>query len=160
MNRPKNTWQLPLRRLERVLAAPVAGRERPWAVRLGRAVEELARVLHAHTQDADSPDGLFTEVDLNRPSLARQVGELCREHTDLMAVASRLQQEARSAAEAFTFPGPAGTTAPVPPSTRGVPDFGRLRQEAERLLRAMRRHQEEEISLVLESVTTDIGVGD
>jgi hypothetical protein len=163
MNRPKNTWQLPLRRLERALAAPVAGRERPWAVRLGSAVGELARALDAHTRDADAPDGVFTEVDLTRPSLVRQVGHLRREHTDLLAAASRLQEDARNAAEAFTFPASPGAPAPLPPvpsCAGGVPDFGRLRQEAEWLLRAVRRHQEVETCLVLESVTTDIGVGD
>jgi hypothetical protein len=163
MNRPKNPWQLSLRRLERALAAPVTGRERPWAVRLGSAVGELASALVAHTQDADAPDGLFTEVDLTRPSLVRQVGQLRREHTDLLSVASRLQQEAHHAAEAFTFPTSAGPPAPLPPvlpCAGGVPDFGRLRQEAESLLRAVRRHQEVETCLVLESVTTDIGVGD
>jgi hypothetical protein len=147
--------------MERALAAPVAGRERPWAVRLGTAVSELARVLQAHVQDAESPDGLFTEVDLTRPSLMRQVGHLCQEHADLLAVASRLQEEARCAAEAFTFRASAGTSVPLPsaPPAGRVPDFGRLRQDAERLLRAVRRHREEETSLVLES-GTDIGVGD
>jgi hypothetical protein len=163
MNRLKSIWQLPVRRLERAVAAPVAGRERPWAVRLGAAVEALAEVLRAHAHDLDSPDGLFTDEDLTRPSLLRQVGELRREYADLFIVASRLHHECRSAAQAFTFSAAAEPADDLSFGLRrpgGIPEFGRLRGQAQSLLRAVRRRREEETSLVLESVTTDIGVGD
>jgi hypothetical protein len=148
--------------LERALAAPVTGRERPWAARLGSAVGALARVLRAHAQELESPDGLWTEVDLTRPSLVRQLGHLRREQADLLGLASRLQEELDSAARAFACPAAPGEPADLPPGPRAgdIPDFGQLRRQAEELLQAVRRQQGEEASLVLESVTTDIGVGD
>lgn len=162
MTCPKAMWQLPLRRLERALAAPATGREREWATRLGVAVGEVAHTLHAQAHDADALDGLFHELDLMRPSLDRQVVQLRREHADLLALASRLHSEVRSAAEAFTFPASSGPGGAVPagPPRAAIPDFGRLRQQSEQLLHAVRNHEHEETSLVLESVTTDIGVGD
>jgi hypothetical protein len=162
MTCPKTMWPLAVRRLERALAAPQAGRERQWATRLATAVAEVARALDMPAGDADPLDGLCDEPELMRPSLVRQVGQLRQEHADLLAVASRLHSEACSAAEAFTFPASSGSGGPVPPGTGRtvIPDFGRLRQQAQELLDAVRRHEHRETALVLESVTTDIGVGD
>jgi hypothetical protein len=41
-----------------------------------------------------------------------------------------------------------------------VPDFGALRQQLEEFAAALKHHRDEEAGLVIESVTTDIGVGD
>jgi hypothetical protein len=159
----KDILQAPLDRLEHVLGVPATGRERQWASRLAAALGAVGQGWLAHTAESESADGVFTEVDLTRPSLVRQVGALCREHGDLLARTTALQREAQSAACAFTFPA-LSRAAGYPPGGSGgpreIPDFGLLRQQAEQLLRALRRHQEDETDLVLESVTTDIGVGD
>jgi hypothetical protein len=155
MSISKSPWQRVVRRLERAVAAPVTGRERSWATRLGAAATELAEALRAHLRDSEEPGGPFFEVDLTRPSFVRQVDHLRREVTDLLALASHLQEDGRSAAQAFTFP-----DGPGPLGAAGIPDFGRLRCQAQQLLRSIERLQEQETSLVLESVTTDIGVGD
>jgi len=153
----------PLDRLEQVLGAPATGRERQWASRLAAALGAVVQGWVVHTAESESADGVFTEVDLTRPSLARQVGALCQEHGELLARATALQREAQSAARAFTFPAPSRAAAYPPAELSGprqVPDFGLLRRRAEELLHALRRHQEDETDLVLESLTTDIGVGD
>ncbi|HEY7155368.1 MAG TPA: hypothetical protein VH575_15505 [Gemmataceae bacterium] len=67
-----------------------------------------------------------------------------------------LSEEVQHAAEAFQ---PA--TDPYP-TTRagGVADFGTIRQQAEQLLAALQENKKAEMKLVLESINTDIGVGD
>jgi hypothetical protein len=155
--------QAPLDRLEHALAAPAAGRERHWASRLAAVLGAVGQAWLAHTALSESADGVFTEVDLTRPSLVRQVGALCRQHGELLARTAALQREAQAAARAFTLPALSRAAAYPPADGVGpqeVPDFGRLRRQAEQLLQALRRHQEDETDLVLESVTTDIGVGD
>ena len=69
---------------------------------------------------------------------------------------SRVKQEAplQPALERFiqslAEPEPAG----------GIPDFGVLRQEGQGLAAALKQHGEAETDVTLESVSTDIGVGD
>jgi hypothetical protein len=163
MHLRKDVLQSSLNRLEEVLGVPPPGQERQWASRLAAALGAVGEGWRVHTAESESVRGLLTEVDLTRPSLVRQVGVLCREHEELLARAAALQREAQSVAHAFTFPKASRPGEPWPgePSTpQVVPDFGLLRRHAEQLLRALRRHQEQETDLVLESVTTDIGVGD
>src|SRR5690242_10350892 len=139
----KDVLQSPINRLEWVLSLPATGREREWASRLAAALGAVGQGWRAHTAESEADGGMFTEVDLTRPSLVRQVGALCREHGDLLARATALQREAQSAAHAFTFPAAsrAGSGLPGGPSTpREVPDFGLLRRRAEQLLHALRRH--------------------
>jgi hypothetical protein len=155
MGRVQSPWRLAARRLERAIAAPTVGHERPWANRLGDAAADLEQVLHRHTWDMDLPGGFQSAVDLTRPSFVRQIDRLRRELTDLLALAGRLEEEARSAAQAFSFPDRGR-----PGGTAGIPEFGRLRGQGQDLLQAVERFQAEETALVLESVTTDIGVGD
>jgi hypothetical protein len=96
-------------------------------------MEALARVLRAGAQELEAPDGLRTEVDLTRPSLVRQLDHLRQERADLLGLASRLQEELNSAARAFACPAACGELADLPsgPHARGIPDFGRLRRQAE-----------------------------
>ena len=159
----KDTLQAPISWLEQALGAPVTGREREWASQLAAALGAVGQGWRLHAAEAESHGGAFMGIDLTRPSLVRQVGTLRREHAELLAWATALQREAQCAARAFTFPAPSRAAewpAGEPGSPRRVPDFGVLRQRGEQLLRTLRRHQEEETDLVLESVTTDIGVGD
>jgi hypothetical protein len=163
MHLRKDVLQSSLNRLEEVLGVPPPGQERQWASRLAAALGAVGEGWRVHTAESESVEGLFTEVDLTRPSLVRQVRDLRREHSELLARATALQREAQSVAHAFTFPRasqPAERWPAELATPQVVPDFGRLRQHAEQLLRALRRHQEQETDLVLESVTTDIGVGD
>jgi hypothetical protein len=153
----------PLERFEQALADDAAGRERDWAEGVCRALATLEGALWQHTVEADASNGLFAEVDLTRPTLARQVGVLRQEHSDFLQQASALQLQLQRAASAFQLrrEAPAMTNPlpePEPPGT--IPDFGVLRQRGEQFATALRRHRETETDLLLETVTTDIGVGD
>jgi Hemerythrin HHE cation binding domain len=150
-------------RLEHAMQAEVAGHEHQWADDLGDALTGLAAVLRRHTDLAEAPDGLLSEVDLTRPTLNRQVGELRREHRDFLDQVGDLQAQVRSAARAFAWPprepgSPSRLPEPAPAAS--IPDFGVLRQQLTRLVHALRQHCDCENSLVIESVTTDLGAGD
>jgi len=147
-----------LRRLERALGSDAAGRECEWAQRVSEALHALLQSLRRHAAEADSQDGPLTEVDQTRPTLARQVTELRRQHADLLAQTVELCRQVRSARQTF---GPADCSdLPAPALPSAIPDFGALRKQANQLLAGVRRHEERETDLVQESVTTDIGVGD
>ncbi len=151
----------PAEELETVLAARAPGRERDWADAVDAALGRVEEALRRHVADTDTAGGLFTHVDLTRPTLVRQVSTLRQEHTSFLQRAGELRYEVKHAARAFAG-APAGGTGrlPAPAGPGTVPDFGSLRQRLEEFAAALKHHRAEETGLVLESVTTDIGVGD
>lgn len=145
-----------LDQLRHALEADVPGHEREWAEMVKDALAHLELALRQHMARAETPDGVFSEVDDTRPTLARQADELCGEHEELLKRVLALRDQVHQAGAAFQPAG--GPTAKM--DAVGIPDFGALREQALQLLAALRQHQEEENKLVLESVNTDIGVGD
>jgi hypothetical protein len=152
----------PAEQLETALAARAPGRERDWAGQVDAILGGVVEALRRHVADTDAAGGMFTTVDLTRPTLVRQVSTLRREHTALLERAGALRQEVRNAATAFDPLAPAGGAGRLPaPAARGaVPDFGSLRWRLGQFAAALKHHRDEEAGLLLESVTTDIGVGD
>ena len=152
----------PVERLQTALASPAPGRERDWAGAVDAALGGVEEALRRHVADTDSAGGMFTHVDLTRPTLARQVSTLRQEHTSFLQQAGELRYQVKHAAQAFNPDAPAGGAgrlpAPAGPST--VPDFGSLRQRLGEFAAALKHHRDEEMGLVVESVATDIGVGD
>jgi hypothetical protein len=75
-----------------------------------------------------------------------------------------LRAEVQRAAAAFQPVGEALAAAVLPdkgtPVATEVPVFGAMRQQARELLIDLNRSREAETALLLESVVTDIGVGD
>jgi hypothetical protein len=153
----------PISRLERALAADFPGHERDWAEGVGHALADVEQALGLHTALAETPDGLLTKIDLTRPTSVRQVSELRREHTELQEHTRSLQAQVHTAAQAFQPPHASLTradTLPEPAPVATVPDFGQIRQTITQFLSALQHHQREETKLLLDSVNTDIGVGD
>lgn len=149
--------------LRHVLAGEVSGRQCQWAEEVGQALARVEQGLRQHLTRAQSPDGPLAEIDGTRPSLVRQAGELCQEQGDLLEQCQALQKEVQWAASAFSSSADSfAQTAVVPKGNGagGVPDFGTLRERLERFADAVQKAKEMEASLVLESVTTDLGAGD
>jgi hypothetical protein len=150
-------------RFGRVLGDGVPGREREWATAVEKALTCLKRALRQHLAAARVPDGVFAEVDDTRPTLARQAEEVCQTYDTLLKQSSALLRKTRRATEAFSSnPDPIGTAAPCTGrnGTAGVVDFGVIRQQGEKLLASLRQNKDAETQLILESINTDIGVGD
>ena len=152
----------PVERLETALAAHSPGRERDWAGVMDAILGGVEEALRRHVADTDAAGGMFTKVDLTRPTLVRKVSNLRQEHTSFLERAEALRQEVRSAAKAFDPQAPDGGSGrlPAPAGSGAVPDFGSLRQQLKEFADALKHHRDEEAGLVIESVATDIGVGD
>lgn len=150
-----------LERLEQCLNAEVPGREKPWAEQLGGALRGLEAILTRHIETTEAADGMFQEVDLTRPTLTRKVGQLRREHQTLRQCAVELRQQLDEAARAFQ-PSSAALSEPLPepPGVAAVVDFASIRPKVEELVARLKKHQSGEVDVLLESVDTDIGVGD
>jgi len=152
---------LPRDELALALTAEVVGRELDWAESYSSALATLDDGLRQHIALVESDDGIFAKVELTRPTVLRQINHLRREHIDLLHEVRELQRLVTTATRAFQprrVPGPFDL--PEAESRACVPDFGALRDRAERLLALLERHEEAEHLIVMESVTTDIGAGD
>src|SRR5438093_1423762 len=90
-----------LDRLGQAVAADVPGREQEWAEAVIDALAHVETALRQHRTAAKAPDGLLSEVDETRPTLARQANELRNDHDALLAQVLALRNEAQRAAEAF-----------------------------------------------------------
>jgi len=95
-------------------------------------------------------------VDQTRPTLARQTDKVCQDQGHLLDQIAALRKEVAAAAN--TFAPTAGLREPA--RCGAVPDFGAIRQHAEQLLTELQQNREAEANLILDSIDTDIGVGD
>jgi hypothetical protein len=140
---------LAMHRLEAALAAAAPGREQAWNARVLKDLGGVQECLARHVASAEAPDGLLAEIDLTRPTLLRRVDQLRREHADLLQQAGALQ---RRVEEFWCVEWTAGVD--------GRPETAAIRQQAARLLGALRDHQAHEADLIFETFYTDIGAGD
>jgi hypothetical protein len=157
-----DSLQLATDSLRKRVAAEATGHECSWSEGVDQGLAQIENELRQRQQAADCPEGPLAQVDETRPTLARQSQEVCRDYAGLLKRAQSLREQLNWAADAFRRSGEPRSLAAVPPlvEERTVPDFGALRQEAANLLGDLDRVREMETALVLESVTTDIGVGD
>jgi hypothetical protein len=166
MARKPDTLLNAAEKLQRTLAADVAGQERDWAERADQALTQLAAAISQRAATWRSPEGKVVDVESPRlpsPIVARRGSELRRDLDGLLEQAISLQTDVRSAARAFSSAGDVSDLAgalPVAPEVSAVPNFGVFRQRAEQLVEGIRRYIEQEAGLILETVNTDVGAGD
>ncbi len=163
MSKEKNDpLTTPLAQLERARAEPYLGRERDWAERVAEALGAAEVALRQHEGLAETPNGLFAGVDLQRPTSLRQMNGLRLEIAGFLRQAQELRGRFHQAARAFQPPELLAhpDRLPAPVARTAVPHFGELRDDVGAFLARLRRHRDEETRLVLESVTVDIGAGD
>jgi len=143
-------------RLRETLAAEIPGHERRWAQGVERALVLFEAAMRKHLAVLQDPEGCLAEVDVTRPTLARQAGALLSGDEDIIAQLSDLRDQARRAAEAFQpILGNASANA-----VKGIADLSAIRSKAKLLLGRVQEHAAAETRLVQESVLTEIGVGD
>src|SRR5262249_1961995 len=152
-----------LEHLTQVLTAGCAGREEAWAQDADGVLAELETALRQHAQAAEAPNGSLSKVDLTPPSLVRRVNDVRQQQSTLQAGLAALRQDLRRAGDAFgrsAQPGQGAHALPPLQGPEGVPDFGAVRRRAEEIAAALRKLEEEEADLLLESVNMDWGAGD
>jgi hypothetical protein len=121
-------------RLGAEVARPVAGHE--WAAAVRRALARVERGLRRRI-DLAAPDGPCPDIDYTRATLARQADGLHQRRGEMLAQTVALGQGVADGA-----------------------DLGAVRRAAENLLVGLQEIETAETDLVLESVNTDLGVGD
>lgn len=138
--------------LERALRAKAAGREYQWSAFVADALDQVRAAMQSRRGVQASAD----VVDKTRPTLARQAEGLQRDIADCLERTTSMHQELQRVSRRFA------------PRARGqvrgdgetVSDFTDIRRRAADLIDALKHIREAEVNLVLDSINTDIGVGD
>jgi hypothetical protein len=159
------TWSA--EKLRQSLAEDVPGREREWTEAVRSALLGVKKAFQDHTTAAEAPDGVLVSVNrpapATMPTVSRRVDCLRQEHIELSKQVTNLETHVQNALQAFKSQAKLGLgTDPLlsAPASGTVPEFGTIRQIGEKLLATLLEHQRAESLLVLDTVNTDIGVGD
>jgi hypothetical protein len=142
--------------LQRALTAVAPGKEASWADGVALALGAIERQLRQHAGASSAEVGPLAEVDLTRPTLARQTDALRCEESDVIRQVRSLRAAVHAAAQAFQLPAAAAPRA----EAAAIPDFGSFRRQGQELADHLEKIENAETDLVLESINTDIGVGD
>jgi hypothetical protein len=146
-----------------VLGEHAGSDEHNWAGRMWYATGRLEKELQRHIELTKGPDGLAAEVDQSRPTLVRQQEKLQQDYQNLLEQCLALKWEMYRLSQPLDGPkAELGKSLPaaVENASTGPVDVAILRERLEQFLTRLEEHQQKEASLVLESVTTDIGAGD
>jgi septation ring formation regulator EzrA len=143
--------------LKHSLTYRMAGQESQWTDKVAKAIASILKKLRQHTATAQAVDGLFAEVDVTRPTLIRQTDKLRREHSNLLGQLLALREEVHRTKQMITANTKNSSQQNRLPQS---PDLGAIRRGAEKLLGELQLNMNAETALVMESVNTDIGVGD
>jgi hypothetical protein len=165
MKRTRNELLQQIDKLARALDARVPGREREWTENVNAAFAHVEDLLRQHYLALRAPDGLLATVQElapeTLPTLDRRLNGFLQEESDFLNWAKTLREEIQNTLQAFTVAmKPNRPLVPVTSEPFSIADFGALREQLRRFVDAVRQHQEAETKLVLETVNTDIGVGD
>lgn len=128
-----------IRTLEQALAAPAAGRTRPWAERVNVALVELTADFREHIGLTEGPDGLYHDVLATSPRLTNAVNGLTAEHAQIEEMTARLLDRLAEASSATHV------------------DVDGVRDDATMLLSRLSRHRQRGADLVYEAFELDIG---
>jgi hypothetical protein len=143
-----------LQGLDHALATTHEADERCWTERVGWALAELEEALNKHMAATAVPDGILAEEDLGGPmlsTLTRRMKKL-RERVGVLVEQVRdLRRRLVAAVEAQANVIPDGSL-PL--------DHVACKADLQALLLSLRKHREEEMDLLLEDITTDVGAGD
>jgi hypothetical protein len=134
-----------LDRLQRVLATDCPGSDREWASGCWYALARLETQLRQHLEDSRADDGPSALIDPTRPSLLRQWEEILHGYRDQLETVIGLKWELYHLAQGKA----AAATARE-----------HLRPRLEQIVSALHQNLNTETDIVMESVVTDIGVGD
>ena len=124
---------------EEALAAAAPGREPDWASRVAAALGVLQQELERHRRSAEAADGLLAELAQAMPSAQYQLGRLRDAHGAVLEEAGALRASVAQLSQGAT----------------GSVDA--LRRRSAALLLGLRHHQWQEVDLVYEAFTRDLG---
>lgn len=138
--------------LERALSAKATGREYQWSAFVADALDQVRVAMQSRRGVPASGD----VVDKTRPTLARQAEGLRRDFANCLERTTSMHQELQRVSRRFA----PRARAQVRGAGETVSDFTDIRRRAADLIDALKHVREAEVNLVLDSINTDIGVGD
>jgi len=145
----------PLDRLEAALAADPAGGPAVWMRNYRDVLGDLTRAMREHISATESPGGALTTLESPRQqtvaTLEHLVQGLRSEHSQLVTSVGELHSNALSLSDRC----PDGDAVATP-----VAEIMTVRQAGEELLTRLRDHQHTERKLLMDTINTDVGVGD
>lgn len=144
-----------LRLFERALEAKPVGREYQWSISVTDALDQVRRSLQSRPIEPAESEA----VDTTRPTLARQAADLQREYSECLQRADAMYTEVKKVSRKFA-PRDRARIRSEAGKDEAIPDFRDIRRRGTDLLHCLHHVRDEEANLVLESVNTDIGVGD
>jgi len=134
-----------LDRVRKILVTDCPGNDREWAGGVWYALTRLENKLRQHLEEAKAPDGALDLIDPTRPTLLRQWDDVVHEFSNHLEKVIALKWELYHLAQGHRE---------VAPSRED------LRQRIEQVLYALEQDVDMETSVIMESVLTDLGVGD
>jgi two-component system cell cycle sensor histidine kinase/response regulator CckA len=141
VNVPRRDMLLMLaKRLEQALAADTPPLD--WLERVGLVLERVEQMLEQHLAEIAAPDGVFADIDQTKQSEAREIERLRKSYGKFVEQAHVLKADVDQAKRSKSHAKPS------------------LRERLRQFVADLEAHRQEEVNLVLESVTTDIGGGD
>jgi hypothetical protein len=153
--------------LRQALDEEVPGRERQWTKAVQAILYDVKEAFQDHSAAAEASDGplatMNRESPATLPTVNRRISGLRWEHIELLEHIVALEKYVQDALEAFESRATVESASdhlPAPRRDGAIPDFGLIRGRGLKLLVALERHEEAESLLVLDTVNTDIGVGD
>lgn len=132
-----------IHQLEWALSSAAPTRERAWMPPVLSAMRSLESAMQQQYANAESADGLLSQIINDAPHLAPRVDRLKKEYRDLLRQMSTLRDQFESGSNAYE-----------------LPNFVDIRQRLAWLLNAVRHHQSRETDLIFEAVNTDLGALD
>jgi PAS domain S-box-containing protein len=149
------------KRLEQALAARWTGNEGAWLESMLVVLDRVERATRQELLDVDSPDGPLDGFR-KTPSQDRRMEAVRAKYADFVQQAMALKKDLQKLSQALHSitqnPIPGGQAEHV--EEPGRLDMATIRERAEQFRRELENHRQDEINLILESVTTDIGGGD
>jgi hypothetical protein len=131
-----------LDRLHRIVGEEIGGHEAEWARNFADALLRVQLSFWRHRGDERAPEeGVLSEVDSTVPTLARHADEVRDEHDRLLAQVISLREDAQR-------------------TLFYCANLESLRERGQRMWSELEKNRLAELDLVLDSMNTDIGVGD
>jgi predicted nuclease with TOPRIM domain len=133
--------------LNDALAEDPAGHVQDWIVHVKTGLDHLEEAWRGHKKDVQDVEGVFAEVDKQRPTLAKQADEIRSDQADLSDELRGLRSELRLAEKADS-------------ADQQAAEVAAFRLHAQQILDTLRQTKEAESNLLLESANREMGAGD
>jgi hypothetical protein len=154
-----------LEELKHVLADDAAGQGEDWSRRMSQALATLEQFLRQHRATLSDAEGRVVDLDTSTnpsPGVARRADKLHQELDKLLGEAQTLREKLKAVhpSGGVETPSTDAGALPVAPEVGDRTDFSVFCEQVEELLKELEHYNEEEVRLIEDNITLDLGAGD